>query len=105
MTHRNRCVQHDDARNPMPRLHPSPELWGARDPTDLTLRVSLCADEGWYEAHWYGDRAEPGPGLLRFAFRGLRSGAAAARRAVASMALRGPLAAPGAHGTGPISAA
>jgi hypothetical protein len=83
-----RLRQRHDTTNPLLGLHPSPELWGARDPTDLRPKISLCVDEGWFEAHWYGDRPEPSPGLLRQAFHALWSGTEALRRAIGRLPLR-----------------
>jgi len=81
-THRLR--HHEDTIFPFLHLHRSPELWGVRDAYDLMpTNYRLYVDGGWFPAHWYGCSPEPSHSRLRPLFRGLRSAAAAFRRAMA----------------------
>jgi len=85
---------HPDAMYPIAYLHPSPELWGARDPTDLMPKLPSFAKEEWFEAYWYSDRPKPAPGLLRRALHRFGAGAAVPGRAILRLVRRGTLARP-----------
>jgi hypothetical protein len=86
--------RHPNAMYPIAYLHPSPELWGVRDPTDLMPRLPSFAKQAWFEAYCYSDRPKPAPGLLRRALHGIWSGAAVLGRAIGRHPLRGTLARP-----------
>jgi len=96
---------HPDAMYPIAYLHPSLELWGARDPTALMPELPSFAKEEWFEAYWYCDRPKPASGLLRRALHGIWSGAAVPGRAILRLVRRDTLAGPHAHGTGPVARA
>jgi hypothetical protein len=71
------------AEHPFRHLHPSRELWRVRVPIDLLPQNPLYVDEDSLVARGYADHVVSAPGLLRLAFRSLRSAAAALCRAIA----------------------